>query len=33
VKEYAQIRWAGDAKEILSAFPDAVKGIFARGIG
>ena len=28
VKEYAQIRWAGDAKEVLSAFPDAVKGVF-----
>ena len=28
MKEYAQIRWAADAKEALSAFPDAVKGIF-----
>jgi phage-related protein len=28
VKEYVQIRWAGDAKDVLSAFPDAVKGVF-----
>ena len=28
MKEYAQIRWVGDAKEVLSAFPDAVKGVF-----
>jgi phage-related protein len=28
VKEQAQIRWAGDSKEILSAFPDTVKGVF-----
>ena len=28
MKEYAQIRWAGDAKEVLSAFPDAVRGVF-----
>jgi phage-related protein len=28
VKEQAQIRWAGDAKEVLSAFPDTVKGVF-----
>lgn len=24
----AQIRWAGDAKEVLSAFPDSVKSVF-----
>ena len=28
MKEYAQIRWAGDAKQALSAFPDTVKGVF-----
>jgi phage-related protein len=28
VKEHAQIHWAGDVKEVLSAFPDAVKGVF-----
>lgn len=28
MKEYAQIRWVGDAKEVLSAFPQAVKGVF-----
>ncbi len=28
MKEYAQIHWVGNAKEVLSAFPDAVKGVF-----
>jgi phage-related protein len=28
VKEYAQIHWVGDAKEVLSAFPQEVKGVF-----
>jgi phage-related protein len=28
VKEYAQIHWVGDAKEVLSAFPETVKGVF-----
>lgn len=28
MNEYAQIHWVGDAKEVLSAFPDAVKGVF-----
>jgi len=27
VKKQAQIRWVGDAKEVLSAFPQAVKGV------
>jgi phage-related protein len=27
VKEHAEIRWVGDSKEALSAFPDVVKGI------
>jgi len=27
VKEYAQIRWVGDAKEVLSAFPLEVKSV------
>jgi phage-related protein len=26
VKEYARIEWLGDAKEVLSAFPDQIKG-------
>jgi len=26
VKENVQIHWVGDAKEVLSAFPDGVKG-------
>ena len=28
MKEYAQIHWVGDAKTELSAFPQAVKGVF-----
>jgi phage-related protein len=28
VKECAQIHWVGDAKEVLSAFPQEVKGVF-----
>jgi phage-related protein len=28
VKENAQIHWVGDAKAMLSAFPQAVKGVF-----
>jgi phage-related protein len=28
VKENPQIHWVGDAKEVLSAFPQEVKGIF-----
>ena len=28
MKEYAQIHWVGDAKEVLSAFPETVKGVF-----
>jgi phage-related protein len=28
VKEYAQIHWMGDAKEVLSAFPQEIKSIF-----
>ena len=28
MKEYAQIHWVGDAKEVLSAFPQEVKGVF-----
>lgn len=28
MKEYAQIHWVGDAKFALSAFPQAVKGVF-----
>jgi phage-related protein len=28
VKEYAQIHWLGDAKEVLSAFPQEIKGEF-----
>jgi len=28
VKEYAQIHWVGDAKEVLSAFPQEIKGVF-----
>jgi phage-related protein len=28
VKEYAQIHWVGDAREVLSAFPQEVKGVF-----
>jgi phage-related protein len=27
VKEYAQIHWVGDAKEVLSAFPQEIKGV------
>jgi phage-related protein len=27
VKEYAQIRWVGDAKEVLSAFPQEIKSV------
>ena len=26
--EQAQINWVGDAKEVLSAFPQAIKGVF-----
>lgn len=28
MKECAQIHWVGDAKEVLSAFPQEVKGVF-----
>ncbi len=28
MKEFAQIHWVGDAKEVLSAFPQGVKGVF-----
>ena len=28
MKDYAQIHWVGDAKEVLSAFPQEVKGVF-----
>jgi phage-related protein len=28
VKEYAEIRWVGDAKDVLSAFPQEIKGVF-----
>jgi len=28
VKEYAQIHWVGDAKDVLSAFPQEIKGVF-----
>jgi len=28
VTEQAQINWVGDAKEVLSAFPQAIKGVF-----
>jgi len=28
VKENPQIHWVGDAKEVLSAFPQEVKGVF-----
>jgi phage-related protein len=28
VKEYAQIDWVGDAKDVLSAFPQQIKGVF-----
>ena len=28
MKEYAQIHWVGDAREVLSAFPQEVKGVF-----
>jgi phage-related protein len=28
VKEYTQIHWLGDAKEVLSAFPQEIKGEF-----
>jgi phage-related protein len=27
VKEYAQIRWVGDAKEVLSDFPLEIKSV------
>ena len=27
MKEYAQICWAGDAKEVLSAFPQEIKSV------
>lgn len=27
MKEYAQIHWVGDAKEVLSAFPQEVKSV------
>jgi phage-related protein len=27
VKEYAEIRWVGDAKEVLSAFPGEIKSV------
>lgn len=27
MKEYAQIRWVGDAKEVLSAFPQEIKSV------
>ena len=28
MKEYAQIHWVGDAKDVLSAFPQEIKGVF-----
>jgi phage-related protein len=28
VKEFAEIRWVGDSKEILSAFPQEIKSTF-----
>jgi phage-related protein len=28
VTEQAQIHWVGDAKEVLSAFPQEIKGVF-----
>jgi phage-related protein len=28
VKEYAQIHWLGDAKDVLSAFPQEIRGEF-----
>ena len=28
MKEYTQIHWLGDAKEVLSAFPQEIKGEF-----
>jgi phage-related protein len=28
VKESAQIHWVGDSKDVLSAFPQEVKGVF-----
>ena len=28
MKEYAEIRWVGDAKDVLSAFPQEIKGVF-----
>ena len=28
MKEYAQIHWIGDTRQVLSSFPDAIKGIF-----
>jgi phage-related protein len=28
VKDYAQIHWVGDARQVLSSFPDPVKGVF-----
>lgn len=27
MKEYAEIRWVGDAKEVLSAFPGEIKSV------
>lgn len=28
MKEYAEIRWVGDAKDVLSAYPQEIKGVF-----
>ena len=28
MKEHAQVHWVGDSKEVLSAFPHEVKGVF-----
>ena len=28
MKEHAQIHWVGDAKDVLSAFPQEVRGVF-----
>jgi len=28
MKEYAQLHWVGDSKEVLSSFPHEIKGVF-----
>jgi phage-related protein len=28
VREFAEIRWVGDSKEVLSAFPQEIKSVF-----